>query len=62
MILLIKHTFSCLIYYVLDNDQYVRSSKGNGVDAFEGDIMMTPEQWEELKRDFERTEQSLPNQ
>ena len=41
---------------------YVRSSKGNGVDAFEGDIMMTPEQWEELKRDFERTEQSLPNQ
>jgi len=33
---------------------------GNGVDAFEGDIMMTAEQWEEVKRDFKRTGQPVP--
>lgn len=38
------------------------SPKGNGVDAFEGDIMMTVEQWEELKKEFERTGQPMPNQ
>lgn len=34
--------------------------KGNGVDAFEGDIMMTAEQYEELKKEFEQTGQTLP--
>lgn len=34
--------------------------KGNGVDAFEGDIMMTAEQYEELKKEFEQTGQKLP--
>lgn len=33
---------------------------GNGVDEFEGDIMMTAEQWEEMKRDFKRTGQPVP--
>lgn len=33
---------------------------GNGVDAFEGDIMMTAEQWEEMKREFKRTGQPMP--
>jgi len=32
----------------------------NGFDAFEGDIMMTAEQWEEMKRDFKRTGQPVP--
>lgn len=33
---------------------------GNGFDAFEGDIMMTADQWEEMKRDFKRTGQPVP--
>lgn len=33
---------------------------GNGFDAFEGDIMMAADQWEEMKRDFKRTGQPVP--
>ncbi|KAL9950280.1 hypothetical protein ACROYT_G042757 [Oculina patagonica] len=38
----------------------VKVNQRNGLDAFEGDIMMTAEQWEELKREFKRTGQPLP--
>lgn len=38
----------------------VKVNQRNGVDAFEGDIMMTAEQWEEMKREFQRTGQPMP--
>lgn len=38
----------------------VKVNQRNGVDAFEGDIMMTAEQWEEMKREFQRTRQPMP--
>lgn len=38
----------------------IEVNQRNGADAFEGDIMMTPEQWDELKKEFERTGQPLP--
>jgi len=38
----------------------VNVNQRNGVDAFEGDIMMTAEQWEEMKREFKRTGQPMP--
>ncbi|KAL9950278.1 hypothetical protein ACROYT_G042755 [Oculina patagonica] len=38
----------------------VEVNQKNGLDAFEDDIMMTAEQWEELKREFKQTGQPLP--
>lgn len=38
----------------------IEVNQRNGVDAFEGDIMMTAEQYEELKKEFEQTGQTLP--
>ncbi|CAH3116891.1 unnamed protein product, partial [Pocillopora meandrina] len=44
-----------------DDRSEIDVNQKNGVDAFEGDIMMTAEQWDELKKEFERTGQPLPS-